>query len=66
MTARYLQEQPVPWADCGALLMGFLDFYGNHVSFPSAPIVWMICSLSQLTYASSSSLTLEQPGSVSA
>ena len=33
MTARYLQEQATAWADCGALLMGFLDFYGNHVSF---------------------------------
>ena len=34
MTARYLQEQTSSWGDCGALLMGFLDFYGNHVSFP--------------------------------
>lgn len=32
MTARYLQEQAMSWADCGALLMGLLDFYGNHVS----------------------------------
>lgn len=32
MVARYLQEQS-PGADVGSLLMGFLDFYGNHVSF---------------------------------
>lgn len=32
MTARYLQEQSTSWGDCGSLLMGFLDFYGNHVS----------------------------------
>ena len=28
MVARYLQEQPLS-GDCGSLLMGFLDFYGN-------------------------------------
>jgi len=28
MIARYLQEQS-SWGDCGSLLMGFLDFYGN-------------------------------------
>lgn len=33
MTARYLQEQSSSWGDCGSLLMGFLDFYGNHVSY---------------------------------
>jgi hypothetical protein len=33
MVARYLQEQPSSWGDCGSLLMGFLDFYGNCVSF---------------------------------
>ena len=44
MVTRYLQEQPSAWGDCGSLLMGFLDFYGNHVSdmiicsvFPSFP-----------------------------
>lgn len=31
MVARYLQEQE-SWGDCGSLLMGFLDFYGNNVS----------------------------------
>jgi Cid1 family poly A polymerase len=31
MVARFLQEQS-PGADVGSLLMGFLDFYGNHVS----------------------------------
>jgi hypothetical protein len=30
MVARYLQEQ-TSGADVGSLLMGFLDFYGNHV-----------------------------------
>lgn len=30
MVTRYLQEQPLLWNDCGTLLMGFLDFYGNH------------------------------------
>lgn len=29
MLARYLQEQPASSGDCGSLLMGFLDFYGN-------------------------------------
>jgi len=29
MLARYLQEQPPSMRDCGSLLMGFLDFYGN-------------------------------------
>ena len=29
MVARYLQEQPHSLGDCGSLLMGFLDFYGN-------------------------------------
>mmetsp|Transcript_9779 Transcript_9779/g.23026 ORF Transcript_9779/g.23026 Transcript_9779/m.23026 type:complete len:256 (+) Transcript_9779:162-929(+) len=29
MVARYLQEQPSSYGDCGSLLMGFLDFYGN-------------------------------------
>jgi hypothetical protein len=29
MLARYLQEQPPSNGDCGSLLMGFLDFYGN-------------------------------------
>ena len=29
MVTRYLQEQPSSWGDCGSLLMGFLDFYGN-------------------------------------
>jgi hypothetical protein len=29
MVARYLQEQQTSWGDCGSLLMGFLDFYGN-------------------------------------
>jgi DNA polymerase sigma len=32
LVARYLQEQSSSWGDCGSLLMGFLDFYGNHVS----------------------------------
>jgi hypothetical protein len=32
MVARYLQEQPSSFGDCGSLLMGFLDFYGNCVS----------------------------------
>ena len=31
MVARYLQEQTM-LGDCGSLLMGFLDFYGNCVS----------------------------------
>jgi hypothetical protein len=30
MVARYLQEQPRSVSDCGSLLMGFLDFYGNY------------------------------------
>ena len=30
MVARYLQEQPFSSGDCGSLLMGFLDFYGNY------------------------------------
>lgn len=38
MVTRYLQEQPSAWGDCGALLMGFLDFYGNCVSLFS----WML------------------------
>ena len=29
MAARYLQDQPSKIGDCGSLLMGFLDFYGN-------------------------------------
>jgi hypothetical protein len=29
MVARYLQDQPPASGDCGSLLMGFLDFYGN-------------------------------------
>ena len=29
MAARYLQDQPFKFGDCGSLLMGFLDFYGN-------------------------------------
>ena len=29
MVTRYLQEHPSSWGDCGSLLMGFLDFYGN-------------------------------------
>lgn len=29
MVARYCQEQAPTWNDCGSLLMGFLDFYGN-------------------------------------
>jgi hypothetical protein len=29
MVARYLQEQASTVGDCGSLLMGFLDFYGN-------------------------------------
>ena len=30
LVTRYLQEQQhVHWFDCGSLLMGFLDFYGN-------------------------------------
>ena len=29
MATRYLQEQPSSWNDCGSVLMGFLDFYGN-------------------------------------
>ena len=29
MVTRYLQEQSTSWDDCGSLLMGFLDFYGN-------------------------------------
>jgi hypothetical protein len=32
MCGRYLQEQQSSWSDCGSLLMGFLDFYGNCVS----------------------------------
>jgi len=30
MVARYLQEQSPTCLDCGSLLMGFLDFHGNH------------------------------------
>jgi hypothetical protein len=30
MVARYLQEQPSVYGDVGALLIGFLDFFGNH------------------------------------
>ena len=29
MVARYCQEQAPSWNDCGSLLMGLLDFYGN-------------------------------------
>lgn len=29
MVARYCQEQAPTWNDCGSLLMGLLDFYGN-------------------------------------
>jgi Nucleotidyltransferase domain len=29
MITRYLQEQSSSWGDCGSLLMGFLDFFGN-------------------------------------
>jgi hypothetical protein len=29
MVARYLQDQPSNIGDCGSLLMGFLDFFGN-------------------------------------
>ncbi|KAL7444102.1 hypothetical protein ACHAXH_009948 [Discostella pseudostelligera] len=29
MVARYCQEQVPIWNDCGSLLMGLLDFYGN-------------------------------------
>merc|ERR1719291_1667429 len=29
MVARYCQEQSSIWNDCGSLLMGLLDFYGN-------------------------------------
>jgi hypothetical protein len=29
MVARYCQEQSPTWNDCGSLLMGLLDFYGN-------------------------------------
>ena len=30
MLSRYLQEQTIgSWTDCGSLLIGFLDFYGN-------------------------------------
>jgi hypothetical protein len=29
MVARYCQEQSPTWCDCGSLLMGLLDFYGN-------------------------------------
>ena len=30
MLSRYLQEQNIgSWTDCGSLLIGFLDFYGN-------------------------------------
>jgi DNA polymerase sigma len=29
MVTRFLQEQPNSWGDCGSMLMGFLDFYGN-------------------------------------
>jgi hypothetical protein len=35
LVTRYLQEQPSSWGDCGSLLMGFLDFYGNNVSSTS-------------------------------
>ena len=30
MVARYCQEQLPTWCDCGSLLMGLLDFYGNY------------------------------------
>ena len=31
MLSRYLQEQNIgSWTDCGSLLIGFLDFYGNN------------------------------------
>jgi DNA polymerase sigma len=33
MVARYLQEQATAYGDGGSLLLGFLDFYGNYVSF---------------------------------
>jgi hypothetical protein len=29
MVTRYLQEHPSSWGDCGSLLMGFLDYFGN-------------------------------------
>ena len=29
MVTRYCQEQSPTWCDCGSLLMGLLDFYGN-------------------------------------
>lgn len=29
MVTRYCQEQSPSWCDCGSLLMGLLDFYGN-------------------------------------
>lgn len=37
MIARYLQEQS-SGSDVGSLLMGFLDFYGNHVRFSIAVV----------------------------
>lgn len=30
LVSRYLQEQQSSFGDAGSLLMGFLDFYGNH------------------------------------
>ncbi|KAL7572001.1 hypothetical protein ACA910_001656 [Epithemia clementina (nom. ined.)] len=43
MTARYLQEQATSWTDCGALLMGFLDFYGNHFDPRTTGISVRLC-----------------------
>ena len=50
MTARYLQEQAIAWADCGALLMGFLDFYGNHVGRPFAAPAGTAVSLTTVSF----------------
>jgi hypothetical protein len=40
MVARYLQEQASAYGDGGSLLLGFLDFYGNYVSFWSSTNSW--------------------------
>jgi hypothetical protein len=65
MVARYLQEQPSSWGDCGALLMGFLDFYGNHVSYCLIASLFLhICETNRSSFYKFSSLIQEQPGSV--
>ena len=62
MCTRYLQEQASSWSDCGALLMGFLDFAEEEkkVTTGYADVNLLLCTVDGVGYLRSFAVELDR------